>query len=188
VIGAGLVQVDHNLQWEDQVAVKVAVQRIPVPCLVAKQNRGRLALSGVVAHPQPLVERVRPPGGPAELGRPVTGDRQQLRVQRLLQVLDGLGVGGLEITVLTFAETVPTHVDCAAKVPGLPVELADSLCLIWGEQRRQEGTAEGVNLRGDRFPFGRIDPLPPGVRANGAAAHADASRLRSAIFAAGPPT
>ena len=81
MVAAGIVQVDHNLQREDQVAVKVAVQGIPVPCLVAKQDRSRLTLPGAVADSQPLVERVRPPGGPAELGRPVTRDRPEPRVQ-----------------------------------------------------------------------------------------------------------
>jgi hypothetical protein len=110
VVDARLVQVDDHLQREHEVAVEITVQRVPVTLAVPEQGGGRLALAGVVAHPQPLVQGVRPRGGAAEPGVPVAGDRHQPGVERLLEALDRLGVGGLEVAVLALAETVPAHV------------------------------------------------------------------------------
>ena len=41
VVDAGLVEVDHDLEWEDLVAVQVAMERVPVAGAVAQQDRRR---------------------------------------------------------------------------------------------------------------------------------------------------
>ena len=53
-----------------------------------------------MADVQPLVEAVRPGRIPAQSRPPVPGDRQQPRVQRLLEVLDRLRIRRVEIAVL----------------------------------------------------------------------------------------
>ncbi len=50
----------------------------------------RLCLPGPMALFQPLVERLGPGRGPPELGVPVPGDRQQVRVEGVAQFVDRL--------------------------------------------------------------------------------------------------
>jgi hypothetical protein len=87
VVGPRLVQVDDDLEREDEVAVEVAVQGVPVPGPVAEEDRGRPGLARVVAHSQPFVERVRPWGAAAEPGVPVAGDRQRAGALSLVPLL-----------------------------------------------------------------------------------------------------
>ena len=106
VVDARFAEVDHDLQRKHQVAVEIPVQRVPVALAVLEQDRGRLLLTCLVAHVQPVVEVVGPGWRAAQLGPPVPGDRQQPRVQRLLERLDRLGIGLLEVPVLALAEPV----------------------------------------------------------------------------------
>ena len=190
----GLVQVDDHLQREHEVAVEIAVQRVPVALAVAEQDGRRFALAGLVAHPQPLVQRVRPGGGAAEPRVPVPGDRQEPGVERLLEALHRLRVGGLEVAVLALAETVPAHVHRRPEQSDLVIQGAEALGLGRGEEVRQQRAAELVHLGRDRVPVAAGDALPPRVGARlvplGArgGVHAAASRFSSVVLAAGPPT
>jgi hypothetical protein len=129
VVDAGLVQPDHHLQREHQIAVEVAVQRVPVTGDVAQQDRCRLALPGRGAHGQPLLEGVRPGCGAAQPRRPVPRDRQQVRVEGGAQVRDDVGQRVREIAVLTAAEPEPGHVHRGAEPAGVVVERSDVAAL-----------------------------------------------------------
>jgi len=69
VVGARLVEADHDLEREDEVAVEVAVQRVPPSWLVTEQQRGRVGLARPVALRQPVLEVVGPHVGPPEQSR-----------------------------------------------------------------------------------------------------------------------
>ena len=77
VVRPRLVEPDHHLQREHEVAVEVAVQGVPVAGAVPEEQRGRAGLAGGVAPVQPVVERLGPRGVMAAPGRPLAGDGQQ---------------------------------------------------------------------------------------------------------------
>src|SRR6476469_10026159 len=116
----------------------MTVQRIPVAGVVAKQNRCRLALSCRVADVQPLVESVGPGCRPAEFAPPLPGDRQQPRIERLLQLLDRFRVRRIEIAVLAFAEAITRHIDGATEKLWLVVQLAQLAGLLGSQQSGEE--------------------------------------------------
>ena len=184
VVDPRVVQVDHDLQRKHEVAVQVAVERVPVLLPVLEQDRGGLGLPGRMAHRQPCIQGVGPWGGTAELVPPVTGDREQVRVQRLLQLLDRFGVGAGEVAVLAFPEAVPAHVDRGAEVLVLLVEAGDPRGLLRGEQPRQQRPPVLIELLGDTVPVAAVDAVSPVVDGGGHAA----SRRRRVCLAAGPPT
>jgi len=104
------------------------VQGVPVPGPVAEQDRGRPHLPGVVAHPQPLIEGVRPTGrGARSLAHQSRAIGSKPRVQRLLEPFDRLRVRSGEVTVLALPEPVPAHGDGGAEALALAVELAELL-------------------------------------------------------------
>lgn len=82
LVHTGVVEVDDDLEGEDGLAEKIAMQRVPVPLAVRQQNRRRPGLTGGVAQVQPLLKRVGPWGLAAELGPPVPRNRRQPRVER----------------------------------------------------------------------------------------------------------
>ncbi len=151
--GARLVQADDDLQ-RDQVSVNVAVECVPALLLVAQQDRRWLSLPCGVAHIQPLVERVRPRCGRAELACPVPGDREQVRVERPPQVLDQLREWMPEVSVLPGPEPVPGHVYRGAKALGIVVERGDAPAFGRAEQLRRAGTPVVVDLRHQPRPVG----------------------------------
>src|SRR6266566_1132475 len=152
VVFAGVAEVDHDLQWEHELAVEVAVQRVPAALLVAEQDRGRLRLPGGMAHVQPFVQGVRPGRLAAQLAPPVTGDRQQLRVQRLLQAGDRVRERLGEVLVLALAEPVAGHVDRGPEPVVVRVQDGDAGGLVRGEQRPGQGAPDGVELAADLLP------------------------------------
>ena len=186
VIDARLAEVDHDLQREHQVAVQVAVQGVPVPGPVAQQDRRGLDLPGGVAGRQPVVQAVRPRRRAAEPLPPVAGDRQQLRVQGLLQAGDGLGERLGEVAVLSLTEAVPGHADGGPEPRVVGVEGGDPGRLLGGEQRPGQAAAVAVEVGADRGPVGGVDPVLPGhqARAGHAATSSRVSRVR---LASGPP-
>src|ERR1022692_4865802 len=186
VVDAGVAQVDDDLQREHEVAIQVAVQRVPVLLAVLQQDRRRLGLPGRVAHLQPLIQCVRPRGVPAELAVPVTGNGQQVRVERLLQLLDRLGEGAGEVAVLALAEPVPAHDDRRAEVLVTGVEPGDPRALLRGQQLRGQRTAVGIDLLRDEIPVGAVHPPGRWHRVGVGDAHA-ASNESGACLARGPP-
>src|SRR5262245_64761533 len=70
VVDARFAEIDDDLEWKHQVAVEISMQGVPVALAVPEQDRGRLLLSGVVAHIQPVVEGVGPGCGSTQLGPP----------------------------------------------------------------------------------------------------------------------
>jgi MFS transporter, ACDE family, multidrug resistance protein len=154
VVRAVLVQADHDLQREHQVAEDVAVQRVPVPAPVAQQDLRALALTGPVAHLHPLPQRVRPRGRAAQPLGPVTGDHQQPRVESLAQLADGFGEVVGEVPVLAGAEPVPGHVDGAAEQLRLVVQGGQVPAFRRAEQPGRAGAALGVEFGRDGLPVG----------------------------------
>ena len=154
VVRPVLVEPDHDLQREDQVAEDVAVQGVPVPGLIAQQDLRALALPGLVAHFQPLSQGVGPRGRPAEAAGPVAGDHQQVRVECLAQLPDGFREVVREVPVLAGAEPVPGHVDGAAEQLRLLVEGGQLAACGRGEQAGRAGAAAGVEFGGDGLPVG----------------------------------
>jgi hypothetical protein len=75
VTGAGLVEVDHNLQRKDPLTVEVTMQGVPISGPVLEQQRSRLRLTGTMATVQPFLQRLRPRGFATQLVPPVPGDR-----------------------------------------------------------------------------------------------------------------
>lgn len=142
---------------------QVAVQRAPIALRVTEQDRGRPGLSSVVAHARPLVQGVRPRGGAAQFRVPVAGDRQQARVERLLQPFHRLGVGDLEVAVLARPEPVPAHVDRCPEVGVALVQIADGSGFGVGEQAREQGAGVLVDFGGDFGPVAGFDAPPPPV-------------------------
>src|SRR4051794_15147904 len=161
MVDAGFAEVDHHLKRKHQVAVQVSMQRVPVALAVPEQDGRRLLLTRVVAHVQPLVEVVRPGRRAAQLRPPVPGDRQQPRVERLLERFDGLGIRLLKVPVLALAEPVSTHVDRRAEQVVVGIESADILRLRLREQPGQECTTKVVDLSRDCVPVAGGDALLP---------------------------
>src|SRR5579863_3021550 len=172
------VQADHDLQWEDEITVQVAMQGVPVSGLVAQQDRRRPLLPGRVAHIQPFAQGVRPRPRPAELGRPVPGDRQQPAVERRAQLGDQFGQRVPEVPVLAGPEPVPRYVDGGPEHVFPVVQLRDALALGRAEQLRRLGAAVGVQFPGQRRPVETVQP-----------SHTAApSRVSSTRLTSGPPT
>ena len=73
VVDAGLVETHDDLQGEDQLAVEVAVQRVPVPRAVPQHQRCGPRLPGGVALLEPGVEVVGPRCGLAAVAPPSRG-------------------------------------------------------------------------------------------------------------------
>src|ERR1700730_13623993 len=161
VVDTRFAEVDHDLQRKHQVAVEIPMQRVPVTLAVLEQDRGRLGLAGRMADAQPIVEVVGPRGPPAQFGPPFPGDRQQSRVQRLLERLDRLWIRLLEVPVLTFAEPVSAHVDRRAEQVVVEIAPPDCLGLGVGEQPGQQCATEVVDLSGDCVPVARVDAFLP---------------------------
>ncbi len=184
VIDPRTAQVDHDLQREDQLAVEVTVQRVPVAGAVLEQDRRGLGLPGLVTHRQPLVEVLRPRRRPAEPGPPVAGDRQQPRVERLLQFDDSGRERLGEVAVLAGAEAVPAHVDGGPEPRVVGVERGDVGGLVRREQRPGQRATVVVQLGADRGPVRGLDPVAPGRP--GRSSHA-ASRASSVRLASTPP-
>src|ERR1700734_77803 len=105
-----------------------------------------------MADVQPLVEAVRPGRLAAELGPPIAGDRQQPRIQRLLELLDRLRVGSAEIAVLTGSVATGSHIDGGAEQFVFGEELAQPPRLGGREEPGKEGAAFVADSGGDRGP------------------------------------
>ena len=125
VVHPRFAQVDDHLQRKHQVPVQVSMQRVPVALAVLEQDGRRLGLAGRMAHVEPVVEGVRPRRLAAQFGPPIPRDRQQPRIQRLLELFDRLGVRPLEVPVFALAEPVPAHVDGRAEQVIVGIELTD---------------------------------------------------------------
>ena len=199
VVYAGATEVDHDLQREHQLAVQVTVQGVPVALAVLEQDRRGPPLPGGMAHLEPVIQAVRPRRRSAQPGPPRAGDRQQLRVEGLLQSGDGLGERLGEVAVLAFAEPVPGHVDGRPEAGAVAVQRRDLGCLVGVEQRPDQAAAVGVQISADTIPVGGPGPVPPRRGATGAdgawslgclgcgVAHAAASRASRVRLASGPP-
>jgi hypothetical protein len=188
VVGPWLGQVDDHLEREDEVTVEVTVQRVPVARPVLQDQRGRLGLAGLMAHLKPLVQGIRPQRGPPKLGVPVTGDRQQVRIKGVAELINDRGERAGQVAVLALAEAVPAHRDGGAERVIAVVEPDQRGRVGRGKQPGREGAAEFVELGGDRRPVGAVSaPLVDrgsfgaggGSFGAGGRGHAEASRSRS---------
>ena len=80
-----------------------------------------------------------------------------MRVQRLLELIDRIGIRLLEIAVFTLAEPVPAHLDRRPEQAVVRIERAELRRVGLGDQLRQQRTAEVVDLGGDRIPVSGVD-------------------------------
>ena len=176
VVDPRAVEDDGHLQREHELAIEVAVQGVPIARPVAQQQRRGLVLAGGVAGVEPLLEGVGPRGRAAEAPRPLPGDRQQPRVQRLPQQLDRLGQRAGKVAVLARAKPVPCHVDGGPPQGRVLVAGGDCPAVAGVEHHPGVGHPRLVERLGDRRPVEAVD----GVHR--------ASRSSSARLASGPPT
>src|SRR6267143_7282168 len=90
VIHAGPVEADDHLERKDELAVEVAMQRIPVARPVPEQQRCGAGLPGQVTLSEPVVEVVRPRRRLPEPSGPFPGDRHQMWPEGGAQLCDQL--------------------------------------------------------------------------------------------------
>src|SRR2546421_7289137 len=77
VVHARAVEADDHLERKHQIAVEVAMQRVPVAWPVPEQQRRGAGLPGLVTLSEPVLQVVRPWCWPPEPSGPFPGDRQQ---------------------------------------------------------------------------------------------------------------
>src|SRR6185369_9216931 len=125
VVHTGSIETDDDLQREDQIAVEISVQSVPIAWPVAEQQRRRARLAAVVALLEPFLEFVAPGcGSTAALG-PVASDRQQVRPEGAPQAGNDIRNGLREVPILALAEPIARHVDRRAKQLVTVVETGD---------------------------------------------------------------
>ena len=156
VVRPRLVEPDHHLQREHQVAVEVAVQGVPVAGAVPEEQRGRAGLARGVAPVQPVVERLGPRGVMAAPGRPLAGDGQQPGPERGAQVGHEARQRVREVPVLAGAVAVPGHVDGRPEAAVVVVEVGQLTALGGGQHGPGGGDADGVEVGGHGGP---VDPV-----------------------------
>ena len=100
---------------------------------------------------------------PTELGVPVVGDREQVRVEGVAQLVDRLGERGCQVAVLAFAETVPRHRDGGAEGLVAVVEL-DQLAGVGRGEQIAGGGRSRVRPARLRRPTSRRHRLAAGTR------------------------
>src|SRR6202042_3657036 len=118
VVGAALREDAQDLEREEDLAVEILMQRVPVAGPVAEDERGRPRLAGLAAALQQRLVREREGGRvSAQAFAPAVGHRRQVGVERGAQLGDELGQGVVEVAVAAVAEAVARHLDGRAKAP-----------------------------------------------------------------------
>src|SRR5204862_1236769 len=115
-VDARLGQHGQGLEREEDIAVEVLVQRVPVSVAVAQDQRRRPQLAGGAAALEKLLVRGREAWlVAAQALGPGVGDRRQAAVERRAQLRDRLRERVLEVAVAAVAEAVAGHVDRRAE-------------------------------------------------------------------------
>jgi len=131
-VDAGSSQGNGELEREDDVAVHVLVERVPITFVVAQHERRRTRLAVLVAHAHERGVRRRKRRLAEPSGPPVR-DLRHIRIRGGAQFRDHRRQGVAVVAVTTLAETVSRHVDSRAEL-GIVVERA--------HQRRALGCVE----------------------------------------------
>jgi hypothetical protein len=163
------------------------VECVPIARLVAQHQRRRSGLSGRVALGDPRIEVVRPRGRLFEPGRPVPGDREQVRPERRSQFVHGRWQRAREVPVLPLPEAMAGHVDGRAEPLDLVVERPEVPALVRVENGPGGGDAEVVEGADCATPVELVDA--PSERSDRGArwCHAAASSSRRVALASEPP-
>src|SRR6267378_4979260 len=122
VIHAGPVEADDHLERKDELAVEVAMQRVPVARPVPEQQRCGAGLAGQVTLSQPVIELVRPWRWLPEPASPFPGDHHQMWPEGGAQLCDQLRQRPIEVSVLALPEAVASHIDGRAEPAVVAIE------------------------------------------------------------------
>jgi hypothetical protein len=159
VVDARLVEADHHLEREHEVAVEVAVQRVPVAGAVAEQQRGGLVLAGAVTPVEPVAQAVRPRRLLAEARRPRPGHRQEPGPQRGPQLEDEVRQRMGEVPVPPLAEAVAGHVDGGSEPAVVLEQLREGGSLVVRDQPPERRNPDVVQPFGGPVPVDLSDAL-----------------------------
>ena len=111
----------HRLQRKHVLAVDILMQAVVVPGLIPEQERSRLALAGLVASLEELVQPSRIAHLDSHRLVPPIGDRREAGVQLGPEVVDQSRQRVVEVLVLPAPEAVPRHHHAAAHGGRLPL-------------------------------------------------------------------
>lgn len=152
VVDTGAVEPDHDLQRKREIAVQIAVQRIPVAADVPQHQRCGLGLARGMTHFQPLVEVVGPGRRIAEPRCPVARGRQQVPIEDPAELGHLFRYGRTEVLVGAVAVAVAGHVDGRPEA-GVVVPHRQDLCALGRfEQRAGGGATVVVEFLGELRP------------------------------------
>jgi hypothetical protein len=149
----------QHLEGEEDLAVEVLVQRVPVALAVAQDQRRRALLAGGAAAGQQRLVRGRVALLLAQPLGPLVGDRREAAVEAVAQLGDRPRQRVVEVAVAAVAEAVTGHLDGRPE-PAVVEEAGEPGALGLAEQPLGDGEAAAVELGGQLAPVERLDPAP----------------------------
>src|SRR4051794_34494927 len=132
-VDSRLRQDGQDLEREEDVAVEVLMEGVPVALAVAEDERRRPRLAGGGALLEQLLVRERERRAvAAQQRRPVVRDRREVAVEALAQLGDRRGQRMVEVAIAPVAEAMAGHVDRRAEAAA--VELRGEVVALGGCQ------------------------------------------------------
>ena len=151
-IFAALTQKNRKLKRENEFAIEILMQTVEIACTIFQKQGRRPRLAGVMA----LLEEIRKPLRVMNIGAkpfgPLIRERGQLGIDRIPELLNGLGEWIGEIFIFAAAESIARHFNARAKAAIVVVVAGDLVASFRRKYGWDQREATLIELPARRLP------------------------------------